>query len=74
MRTQVGDYQDRLNSFFTDVQLPGEYLGGYRVSVGDDVHSMHLSNADSGKERGGGASLAEGDDDDVVVPRLPPPS
>lgn len=47
MRTQVGDHRDSVNGLFTDSQLRGEYLGGYRVRVVDDGHSLHLKKADS---------------------------
>lgn len=44
---QASHYPDRLNAVLGDAQSRGEYLGGYRVCVGDDGLSLHVYEADS---------------------------
>lgn len=52
MHAQAGSYRDRQNALLTNAKLRGEYLGGYRVRVGDDGRCLSLGDADSDEKRG----------------------
>lgn len=49
--------------------MRGEYLAGYRVRVGDDGHSLHLSDGDTHEEHKSPTPPSEGGGDVAVVPR-----
>lgn len=52
-----------------DAQALGECLGGFRVRIGEDGHSLHHGDEGSHEERGGLTPPPEGDEpcEDVVV-------
>lgn len=77
LRKQASSYLDRLTTVLDDAQARVEFLGGFRVQVGEDGHSLHIGNEDSDEERGGQTLPSEGNDprhDDVVMPPSAVPS
>lgn len=50
------------NAVLVDGQACGEYLGGFRVSVRRDGHSLHLGDENSDEEPWGRSLSPEGGD------------
>lgn len=74
MRAQASSYGDRPNAVLGNMQSRGEYLGGYRVHVGDDSHSVFVAETASNEERAGFTQCPQGDGDVVEAPSLAGPS
>lgn len=70
----AGRLPDRVNVLSTDFQRQGEYLSGYRVRVGDDLHSFHFRDANIDEKRGGRTPSPDADSVVVVVPGPRPSS
>lgn len=51
MREQPSNYWDCCKSLLGEAQLPGEYLHGFGVCVGEDGHLLHLWSLVSDEER-----------------------
>lgn len=53
---QASRYWDRVSVVLGDAQSRGEYLGIYRIRMGEDSHDLHVGEADSDEEQWGSTS------------------
>lgn len=57
MRAQSTSYRDRLNAVLAYEQMEGDYLGGFRVTVSENGHLIHINDANNEEKRGGRTGL-----------------
>lgn len=62
------NYPDRLNAVIADARERGEYLGGYRVRLGEGDVVLDIGEADSVQERGGSTPRPQDDGEIVEAP------
>lgn len=70
VRAQAPNYRDQLNVLLGDAQSRGEYLGGYRIRVVENGHSLHVGDTDSDQEHGSSTPYPQNDGDIVEIPPL----
>lgn len=67
MRVKASRYSYRLNGLLADVQLHGDYLGGYFICGDEDFQSLFVDETNCNEDPTGANMRSEGVGDEVKI-------